>query len=206
MKILIKTIPVLLLFSFLSISWMNFNDEKPEVDCLVQLGSDILIDFWDSPQIDALVNRPLSEIDEIIWSPSENLSCTDCLNPILTLTEAEDVCISLNVKFNDGCEATDDMCIIIAGCGGESNFTENNINSITPQSITDFAEIELEIAQFQFGHIEIVENDEITHTLFEGWLGGKVNKNLDFSEVPVGNHSLRVRLYPENMFISITKL
>ena len=124
----------------------------------------------------------------------------------MTVTETEDVCVSINVKFDDGCEASDEMCVFIDGCGGE-NISENKINRITPQSIADNAEIELEIAQFQFVRIEIVENDEIINTLFEGWLKKRLhNINLDFSEVPAGNHQLRVRLYPENKFISITKL
>ena len=168
MKIFVKALPALLFFSFFWISWIDFEEEKSEVDCVVELGPDFIINFWDTPQIDAVMNRPLSEIDEIIWSPSENLSCTDCLNPILTITEVEDVCISLTLRFDDGCEASDEMCIFIDGCNGE-NFTENKINSITPQSISDNAEIELEIAQFQFVRIEIVENDQVTHSLFEGW-------------------------------------
>jgi len=206
MKILIKVFPVLFVFSFFCISWIDFNDERSAVDCIVELQPDILINFWDTPQIDAFMDRPFSEVEEIIWSPSENLSCTDCLNPVLTITEPEDVCISLTVWFDDGCEASDEMCVFIQDCI-VGNLWENMINSITPQTISDTAEIEFETSQFQFVEIDIIENDEIISTLFESWLGrGLHNLNLDFSDVPAGEHSLRVRLHPEDLFISITKL
>ncbi len=205
MKILIKVFPVLLFISFFCISWINFEDKKTADTCIVELSEDIYINFWDSSQIDAFTNRPPSEIEEIIWSPSDNLSCTDCLNPILTITETEDFCISLTIKFDDGCEASDELCITILGCG--DTYSENKINSITPESISNTALLELEIVQTQYVHFEIVENDEISHTIREGWLfDGLQTVGLDFSQVPAGNHNLRVRLYPENKFISITKL
>lgn len=203
MKVFVKVFSVLILFSFFWVSWIDFDNETSLVDCEVILGGgDIIINFWESPQIDAFMNRPLSEVEEIIWSPSENLSCTDCLNPVLTITETEDVCISLTVKFNDGCEDSDEMCVYIRDCIVGSEW-ENNINSITPQVISDTAELEFETSQFQFVQIEIVENDEIINTLFEDWLGrGLHNLNLDFSDVPAGEHSLRLRVYPEDYSFS----
>ncbi len=203
MKNFIKLFSALFLFSFFSFGWVDFDDEKSRVDCLVDAGPDVISVFWDSYQVNAVINRPLSEVEEITWSSAENLSCSDCLNPVVTT--GEDLCLSLTVKFNDGCIASDEICIFIDGCN--ETVYENKINSITPQSITDDAEIELEIERTQFVHFEIVENDEILYTIKEGWIGrGLQTMNLDFSQVPAGNHQLRVRLYPENKFISITKL
>ncbi len=203
MKIFIKLVPVLFLFSFVTFGWTNFDNGKPIVDCEVDLGPDVEIDFWDSIQINPLISRPVFELEEITWSPTENLSCADCLNPYVSTNE--DICINLTVKFDDGCIASDEICILLKGCGEE--FTENKINSITPQSISNDASIELEIVQTQYVHFEIVENDEILYTIQEGWLNkGLQTLSLDFSQIPTGNYQLRVRLYPEDKFISITKL
>jgi hypothetical protein len=201
-----KNISILIfLFSFFSTSWTNFDNENAVDVCIVQLESDVLINFWDSIQVHAVTNYPLDEIEEIIWSPVENVSCTDCLDPFVSASE--DICISVTITFDDGCIASDEICVFVQGCGEGEVFLENKINSITPESISNEANIELEIAQTQFVHFEIVENDEILYTIKEGWVGkGRRTLTLDFSEVPAGNHTLRVRLYPEDKFISITKL
>lgn len=203
MKAINKIFLVLLIFSFFHISSIPLEGEMSEVTCIVDLGGDVITMFWDSVQLDAVMNRPLTEVEEFTWSPTENLSCTNCLDPFVKTYE--DVCVSLTVEFTDGCIATDEVCIFIDGCN-EGSY-ENQINSITPMNITENAEIELEIARKQFTQIDIVQNDEILYSIFEGWVGRGLNTlTLDFSSVPAGEYSLRVKLYPEDKYVTITKL
>ena len=89
----------------------------------------------------------------------------------------------------------------------ESPVNANAINSIVPQQIETTAEIELAIERTQFVHLELVDNDEVTHEIWEGWLRKGIRTvSLDFSSVPAGNHTLRARLYPENIEINIEKI
>lgn len=204
MKLFRKVIPALFLISFFNPDWTVSEPESALVTtCEVDLGEDAMVNFWDSLQLHAATNYPFNEIEEIIWSHSENLSCTDCLDPVVTTSE--DICVSLTVHFSDGCIASDEICIFIEGCHN-TNY-ENKIHSITPTNITETAVIELEIARSQFTQIEIVQNDEVLYSIFEGWIGkGLKTLTLDFSGVPAGEYSLRVKLYPENKYVTITKL
>jgi hypothetical protein len=204
MKLFRKVIPALFLISFFNPGWSVSDPESAlATTCEVDLGSDAIINFWEEYQINAAINYPSNEVEEMIWSHAENLSCTDCLNPVVTT--AEDICISLTVHFSDGCIASDEICIFVIGC--HSTNYENKIHSITPTNITETAVIELEIARSQFTQIEIVQNDEVLYSIFEGWAGsGLKTRTLDFSDVPAGEYSLRVKLYPENKYITITKL
>lgn len=54
--------------------------EVPEI--VLELAPMIEIDLGDSYQIEALVNLTENEIDSILWTPNESLSCSNCLNPI----------------------------------------------------------------------------------------------------------------------------
>ncbi len=204
MKLFRKVIPALFLISLFNLSWSVTDPESvQDTTCVVYLGDDDIINFWEEYQIYGVTNYPSNEIEEIIWSHSENLSCTDCLNPVVTT--AEDICVSLTVHFSDGCIASDEICIFIEGC--HNNNYENKIHSITPTNITETAVIELEIARSQFTQIEIVQNDEVLYSIFEGWVGKGMNSlTLDFSGVPAGEYSLRVKLYPEHKYVAITKL
>ena len=52
----------------------------------VELEPQVTLKLGDSYQINTLVSLPLSEIDQVSWFPSINLSCDDCLDPIATPT------------------------------------------------------------------------------------------------------------------------
>ena len=199
--------PLLLLsicIAFLNFNLIESNFEQTVNNCEVYVGEDVIIPFWESYQIDGLVNYPASEIDELIWSHPDLLSCTDCLDP--EVNTFEEVCITLTVNFSDGCSASDEICIFLQDCVVGPSFSENKIVSLSPQPVADSSTIELELVQTQFVRIETVENDEVTHTIYEHWLSaGPRIVPLDFSNLPSGDHNLRVYLYPEPLYISITK-
>ena len=59
-------------------------------------------------QLIALTNVPLDQLDSIVWSHPDLLSCIDCLNPTATLTEAVTVTVT---AYLNGCEVSDELLI-----------------------------------------------------------------------------------------------
>lgn len=72
-----------------------------ELDLEIQLG--------DTVRLEALVNVPLSEIDTIIWTPAEYLSCSDCLQPYAFPNSTTE--FTIIVINNNGCMATDKITL-----------------------------------------------------------------------------------------------
>ncbi|MBR9920209.1 MAG: hypothetical protein GYB31_05160 [Bacteroidetes bacterium] len=75
------------------------------IDVSISVEDFVLVSLGDTYQINALTNIPPGDIAEIIWSPTEGLSCTDCLNPEVTPTEQIDY--KLTIKTEEGCESTE---------------------------------------------------------------------------------------------------
>ena len=202
---------------FLSVFFLSWNLTKTETHsenvsqsmyiqsnaCQLDAGEDEEIQLGETVQLNAQVSCPPSEIAEIVWEPTLYLSCTDCLDPIVQPLLGQ--CYTMTVNWNDGCVSTDQICVFLSAC--DVPFSENNINSVNPAQIGNQATIELEIARTQFVHIEIVENEEVQFSIWEGWLkAGLRNVLLDFSNIPAGSHELRIRLYPEDKIINVVKL
>ena len=53
-------------------------------EVVVDLGLDVDLQFGDSYQLQALTNLLPSQISQIVWTPVESLSCSDCLDPVAT--------------------------------------------------------------------------------------------------------------------------
>lgn len=79
----------------------------------VSLDTDVLLQFGDNYQLNALVNIPLQDIDTIIWTPAEGLSCTDCLNPSID-TILETAIYSVTVINQNGCSDTDEITLRVS--------------------------------------------------------------------------------------------
>lgn len=78
--------------------------EKPPF--LTSLGEDVNIMLGQTFQLEPVFNaNPIS----IQWTPTDGLSCTDCLNP--SVTPLESICYSLEATDENGCVATDTICI-----------------------------------------------------------------------------------------------
>ncbi len=204
------SIPGIIILSFLFFN-SNFtgtvksSTEKPDdlITCEMDIGEDVQLELGNSHQFNPQFSCPLTQIESFNWWPTNYLSCEDCLDPLVSPLESQ--CYMLTVHWDDGCITNDEICVLVRTC--EPLYSENKINSISPQQISDQAEIELEIARTQFVHIEIVENDEVQFVIWEGFLkAGLRTVNLDFSAVSSGAHELRVRLYPEDQFIDILKM
>jgi gliding motility-associated-like protein len=74
----------------------------------VNLGEDLVIYAGDSVQLTAISNITA---DKILWSKISELSCLNCMNPIVKPSESGDYEIIIVDKY--GCEATDKMNIKI---------------------------------------------------------------------------------------------
>jgi large repetitive protein len=80
-----------------------------EIELTVVVEPEVLIQLGDDYQINALVNIPEEEIDTIIWSPIEGLSCTDCLDPTV---EIHDFSVyTVTVINQNGCVDTDQIIL-----------------------------------------------------------------------------------------------
>ena len=76
------------------------------VDLLtVQLPVEVTLELGQNYQIEAVTNIDTSQIAEIIWSPTENLSCTNCLNPRLD-TIQDEIQYRLTIINENGCQAS----------------------------------------------------------------------------------------------------
>ncbi len=80
-----------------------------QIEVQVVVEPDVLIQLGDDYQINALVNIPESEIDTIIWSPSEGLTCTDCLDPRVDIVQFS--VYTVTVINQNGCSATDQITL-----------------------------------------------------------------------------------------------
>ncbi len=72
----------------------------------VSLQPEVVLELGQDYQLTANSTIPLSQIDTIIWSPIDNLSCTNCLDPRIesVLNEIE---YSVTIIDENGCEASD---------------------------------------------------------------------------------------------------
>ncbi|MCO6485518.1 MAG: gliding motility-associated C-terminal domain-containing protein, partial [Saprospiraceae bacterium] len=61
----------------------------------VDLGTDVWIKLGDTAQLNAETNIPDGAIEEIDWIPADDLSCTDCLDPLAYPTESTEIRIIL---------------------------------------------------------------------------------------------------------------
>ncbi|MEO7175037.1 MAG: choice-of-anchor L domain-containing protein [Saprospiraceae bacterium] len=77
--------------------------DSPE-DFMVTLSGFDSIQLGESYQLQINSNVPVDEIDTIIWSPSEGLSCTNCLNPVVSPFNTTTYTMKLTTK--QGCEAS----------------------------------------------------------------------------------------------------
>lgn len=77
----------------------------------VSLEGIVTLQLGDSYQLQALVNFPENEIQEISWSPATGLSCTDCLSPIATPLQT--TTYRVDVVTDKGCFGTATVQLIL---------------------------------------------------------------------------------------------
>ena len=78
------------------------------LELTIDIGPDIDLELGDSIILNANVSLPWSQIDSIVWSPGDHLSCTHCFNPVLYAIF--DQVITATV-YTSGCEASDQLTL-----------------------------------------------------------------------------------------------
>ena len=71
----------------------------------LQLAPEVTVEMGQNYQIEAITNFDTSQIEQIIWSPTTNLSCTNCLNPRVD-TILNQIQYSLTLINENGCVAS----------------------------------------------------------------------------------------------------
>jgi len=71
------------------------------------LENEITIELGEGQQLNAITNISEAQIDTIIWSPSDALTCTNCLNPIAT--PLNEILYTVTLIDENGCEVTDQI-------------------------------------------------------------------------------------------------
>ena len=73
------------------------------------LDAEIQISLGDNTQLNTILTFPENEVTSIVWTPSETLSCNDCLNPFASPTET--TIYRIMVTDANGCPAEDDVLV-----------------------------------------------------------------------------------------------
>ncbi|MFN8320900.1 MAG: gliding motility-associated C-terminal domain-containing protein [Saprospiraceae bacterium] len=80
-----------------------------EID--INLPVTIFVQEGDTVRLNTILNIPASEIQSIKWTPTDNLSCTDCLNPVVTVPE--DASYTIEVIDIYGCKAVATVRLLV---------------------------------------------------------------------------------------------
>ncbi|NNE25274.1 MAG: T9SS type B sorting domain-containing protein [Saprospiraceae bacterium] len=78
---------------------------------ILDIGDDIVGVIGEQVQLNVNASLSIDEVKSFEWSQPQWLSCLDCFNPVLTLTQSAD--LSLVVTDQNGCKASDELNIII---------------------------------------------------------------------------------------------
>jgi gliding motility-associated-like protein len=102
-----------------SIYIVDANDCNTTVDVTIEPGDifdltlepKVTMKLGDSYQINTQINVPLSDIQSILWTPGNGLSCDTCLSPLAT--PAQTTLYRLTASNKNGCEDTAPLLLIV---------------------------------------------------------------------------------------------
>ena len=80
-------------------------------EVVVDLGLQQEIGLGDSTNLVAITNIPEEQVAEIMWFPSNGLSCDDCLNP--SAKPFQSVNYEVTIIDQNGCEANSDVRLLV---------------------------------------------------------------------------------------------
>jgi len=102
------------------------------------------LELGDNYQFSPELNIPAGQLTQIIWEADAELSCYDCLEPIVTAFSDGDI-ISLTVISEDGCESTaetrirveeiEEVSVYIPNVFAPGNSNANNFTIFTSEEI-----------------------------------------------------------------------
>ncbi len=87
---------------------LSSNLSIPTLDsALVETIPEVNLQIGEQYQVDVFTNIPMDDLQSVSWSPTEGLSCTDCLNP--TFMGLNDAVYTLTLINENGCIAEDQI-------------------------------------------------------------------------------------------------
>lgn len=131
------------------------------VDLGPDLGLDVLIDFGDSINLQALINIPESELDTVIWNPLPNPDCPMCL--IQGIKPLETETYSIQVIDKDGCQDSDKVIVFV---DERPHLFAPNVFSPNGDGINDWMYLQADETILQIKHFMIF--DRWDNLVFEG--------------------------------------
>ncbi len=83
---------------------------EPATQINVELEPEVVLELGQDYQVNVFSSIDTSQIAQIIWSPTDGLSCTNCLDPTIeqVLTEIQ---YSISIIDHNGCQATDQIML-----------------------------------------------------------------------------------------------
>ena len=147
----------------------------------VELESQIEIQANDNKQLNLVIkNIAQTDVDKILWSPSDQLSCSDCPNPILTATH-DDV-ITVIVTDKNGCSSEASIRIIVKRDFTiylptifSPNHDETN-DSFYPTSSIGSVTVDRMTILDRWGNVVFDRKNFLSDQAALGWLGTYQNK------------------------------
>ena len=135
-----------------------------EID--VNLPPQVELNLGENYQIQAITNIQDSDIEQIIWTPTIGLSCTDCLNP--TVTAGTDINYQIEIFNQNGCSELAEIQLRV----------DQDLNIYIPNAFTPFNLDGVNDKFYVFSKVNIVAKVQSLQ-VFDRW-GNEVFINRDF--------------------------
>jgi len=150
----------------------------------IDLDTEISVTQGNTKQINASVNLPDAEIETIAWNPPTGLSCTDCLDPVLT-AGIENILYTLGITDINGCyvedsiqlRSNDDIIVTIPNVFNPESGTSDNQN-FTIYSSIDATVLEMQIYD-RWGNLMFTNINFPTNDPTKGWNGKYGTTNVE---------------------------
>ena len=108
----------------------DFFTTNEEAEFIIDIGADVNIPLGETYTLNPVFSQnPVS----YSWSPPIGLSCSDCINPMVTATE--NICYTLTAENENGCESMDSICIFVETTSLNSPQNFDDLYKIYPNPI-----------------------------------------------------------------------
>ena len=153
----------------------------------VDLGADTLVDYGTTITLNALVTGSLPE--NIVWQPANDLSCSDCLSPLVYVEGERDFIIE--VSDINGCVSTDMISVLVnereSFCLFPTAFSPNMDGKNDFFRTISYGVLEIQVSIYnRWG--ELVYSED-SNTRMQGWDG-----NYKGNKAPIGVYTYKARV------------
>jgi gliding motility-associated-like protein len=144
----------------------------------------VIIRIGDSTQLDAQVNVPLSDLKSIVWTPTHDLSCFDCLNP--WASPFTPTYYQLFIQTKEGCKANapalvwvhDNVDVYVPNIFSPDGDNDNNYFTVFGDPVRVKQVKSLQVFN-RWGDLVFENHNFPVNTKSEGWDGRLKGERLD---------------------------